>query len=344
MDFHLKSKIHRTEIDESVECFLIHPLLHTSFVYIIYILGSSKDLVQCSRVCTTFKSYSNQAYDKWCSDISQGKTLLKIQAINYLDKSFLFPNFIYCSKFIGKRLTDGILKNAILDGCQCESGYCTIDCECLNRNPSPNTMNDIYMPFECHKNCSCSCNQHKITKKNSHSCQNNRSIKRNMLPLVVTRRNASKGWQLECHVPLQKGDAVVDYFGEFISTQEAIHRQIKRDQQRTKNGNYILTFEEKFPKTNTTVSMSIDAESYGSLGRFVNHSCSPNLLVGAVRQESLIPSLIFFANRYIEAGEELTIDYGHGKEANDLGLTNVNDDHPCHCGAPNCRGTLPYHV
>jgi uncharacterized protein len=60
--------------------------------------------------------------------------------------------------------------------------------------------------------------------------------------------------------------------------------------------------------------------------RFTNHSCLPNarLCLDNGRVE-------FFALRVIEAGEELTVDYGETHHEGRLA---------CRCGAQGCRGAL----
>ncbi len=60
--------------------------------------------------------------------------------------------------------------------------------------------------------------------------------------------------------------------------------------------------------------------------RFTNHSCQPNarLCLDNGRVE-------FYALRVIEAGEELTVDYGE---------THHDGKLACRCGAPGCRGAL----
>jgi uncharacterized protein len=57
---------------------------------------------------------------------------------------------------------------------------------------------------------------------------------------------------------------------------------------------------------------------------FTNHSCSPNLGVQG--------QIAFVALRDISEGEELTHDWAMTDD--DASTTD------CHCGAPNCRGTL----
>ena len=56
-----------------------------------------------------------------------------------------------------------------------------------------------------------------------------------------------------------------------------------------------------------------DASQYGNAGRFVNHSCDPNLVAVRVifgHNDFRFPNVVFIAKREIEAGEELTLDYG----------------------------------
>lgn len=52
----------------------------------------------------------------------------------------------------------------------------------------------------------------------------------------------------------------------------------------------------------------IDARRYGNLSRFINHDCEPNLLPARVfieHQDLRFPRIAFFANREIDANEEL---------------------------------------
>ncbi|EKX55443.1 hypothetical protein GUITHDRAFT_62776, partial [Guillardia theta CCMP2712] len=72
----------------------------------------------------------------------------------------------------------------------------------------------------------------------------------------------------------------------------------------------------------------------GSVGRFVNHSCDPNMEAKPVRIDAALPRILFCASRDILAGEELTISYGEGSDAHGGGSK-------CVCGAEACRGSLP---
>ncbi|XP_053419718.1 histone-lysine N-methyltransferase SETDB2 isoform X3 [Nycticebus coucang] len=87
----------------------------------------------------------------------------------------------------------------------------------------------------------------------------------------------------------------------------------------------------KFGKGNVFL---LDATKEGNVGRFLNHSCCPNLLVQNVFVETHnrnFPLMAFFTNRYVKARTELTWDYGY--EAG----TVPEEEIPCQCGVNKCR-------
>ncbi|XP_067655240.1 histone-lysine N-methyltransferase SETDB1-like isoform X2 [Haliotis asinina] len=81
----------------------------------------------------------------------------------------------------------------------------------------------------------------------------------------------------------------------------------------------------------------MDAKSMGNIGRYLNHSCSPNVFVQNVfvdTQDLRFPWVAFFAGQYIRAGTELTWDYNYE-------VGSVPDKVLyCYCGSSQCRGRL----
>nr|XP_019603574.1 PREDICTED: histone-lysine N-methyltransferase SETDB2 isoform X2 [Rhinolophus sinicus] len=78
----------------------------------------------------------------------------------------------------------------------------------------------------------------------------------------------------------------------------------------------------------------LDATKEGNVGRFLNHSCCPNLLVQNVFVETHdrnFPLVAFFSNRYVKARTELTWDYGY--EAGTMPEKEIL----CQCGVNKCR-------
>ncbi len=79
-------------------------------------------------------------------------------------------------------------------------------------------------------------------------------------------------------------------------------------------------------------NFTVDALDYGNVGRYINHSCQPNLFV----QPAVVghtdpdhPLICFFAGVNIPAGSQLTYDYGRQ-------YVEVNLEGQCRCGSRLC--------
>src|SRR5262249_17140196 len=77
----------------------------------------------------------------------------------------------------------------------------------------------------------------------------------------------------------------------------------------------------------------INPEVGGNDARWINHSCDPNC--EAVEEDDRI---FIHAIRDIEAGEELFYDYA--LEIDEPITQESKKKFACHCGRPNCRGTM----
>ncbi|XP_009078701.1 PREDICTED: histone-lysine N-methyltransferase SETDB2 [Acanthisitta chloris] len=78
----------------------------------------------------------------------------------------------------------------------------------------------------------------------------------------------------------------------------------------------------------------LDATKEGNVGRFLNHSCCPNLFPQSVFVEThnrSFPWVAFFTKRLVKAGAELTWDYGY--EAGSMPEMEIS----CQCGVQKCR-------
>ncbi len=85
---------------------------------------------------------------------------------------------------------------------------------------------------------------------------------------------------------IKKGDFVIRYEGELISTEEA-------DKLKTR---YLFQIDENY---------TIDGSKRENKARYINHFCKPNL-------EAVVEAgeIVFYALRDIQTGEELGFDYG----------------------------------
>jgi len=81
----------------------------------------------------------------------------------------------------------------------------------------------------------------------------------------------------------------------------------------------------------------MDAMTQGNIGRYLNHSCNPNVFVQNVFVNShdlRFPSIAFFTMKFVPAGQELCWNYNY-----EVG-TVENKQIICNCGAFNCKGRL----
>jgi SET domain-containing protein len=130
-------------------------------------------------------------------------------------------------------------------------------------------------------------------------------------PLISFRKSKIQGTGGFAKVDIRRGKRIVEYDGPRISPAEA--------QALLERGNaYIFTLNDE---------VAIDGWVRWNLARFINHSCEPNCESRIVRDRVWL-----YALRAIQAGEELTYNYGYSlddAEAN-----------PCRCGAPSCVGYI----
>ncbi|KAK9512297.1 hypothetical protein O3M35_000755 [Rhynocoris fuscipes] len=100
-----------------------------------------------------------------------------------------------------------------------------------------------------------------------------------------------------------RGDFVVEYAGELITSDEAKYREALYAQDQN-TGCYMYYFMYK----NTQYCVDATPES-SRLGRLVNHSRNGNLVTKTVYVGDR-PRLVLIANQDINVGDELTYDYG----------------------------------
>ena len=160
---------------------------------------------------------------------------------------------------------------------------------------------------------------------------NNRLVQKGPILDLVIKTFPNKGYGLKTLKSIPKHTFVCEYAGEII-TQEMAENRSKNDDM-----NYILQIHEKFGKS-TIHDTWIDPTIIGNIGRYINHSCDPNLRLVPVRVEHFTPKIALVASKDIQPNDELTFDYGYGETKNAKNGTRL-----CFCNAQNCRKYLPFH-
>ncbi|TTB85628.1 Histone-lysine N-methyltransferase SETMAR [Bagarius yarrelli] len=226
-----------------------------------------------------------------------------------------------------------------LPGCPCRSLSCSpLSCPCLRFGllftaggllvqREELTASYSQPVFECNVLCAC-----------SESCQS-RVVQNGLRTRLCVFRTENRGWGVVTLEAIKHGSFVCEYAGEVIGLEEARRRQLS---QTPEDKNYIIAVQEHSGSQRQGLTF-VDPVSVGNVGRFLNHSCQPNLTMVPVRVHSVVPRLALFSSRDIEPGEELTFDYSGGHQQR----TDTAEDlqrKVCLCGAQNCTGFLPLDV
>lgn len=183
--------------------------------------------------------------------------------------------------------------------------------------------------FECNALCAC-----------GESCQS-RVVQNGLQTRLCVFRTENRGWGVVTLESIKRGSFVCEYAGEVIGFEEAQQRQLS---QSPEDMNYIIAVQEHGGSQRVGVTF-VDPVAVGNVGRFLNHSCWPNLTMVPVRVHSVVPRLALFSSRDIESGEELTFDYSGGRaQRTDVSGPGDLQRKVCLCGAQNCIGFLPLDI
>ncbi|CAL5012182.1 unnamed protein product [Urochloa decumbens] len=279
-------------------------------------------------------------------DISHGKEGTPICVINTVDDVRPAP-FQYITRI---KHPFGLTKIRH-QGCDCtngcsDSGSCA--CAVKNGGEIPFNLNGAIVNekpliFECGPSCRC-----------PPSCQNRVSQHGMKIPLEVFRTTKT-GWGVRSLRSISSGSFICEYVGELLYGKEADKRR---------NSDYLFDIglscgdenlcngllptvsgpnsSSSCSQTLEDVGFTVDAAEYGNIGRFINHSCSPNLYTQNVlwdHDDKRMPHIMFFAAETIPPLQELTYDYNyeidHVQDVN--GRTKIK---VCQCGSPRCFGRL----
>lgn len=140
-------------------------------------------------------------------------------------------------------------------------------------------------------------------------------------PFLEIRRSPIHRRGIFAKKAILKNSRVIEYVGERVSKAEASRRaeeQIKRG--RRSGAGLVDLFE-------LNQRHDIDGNVPWNPARLINHCCTPNCEPRIVRGHIWI-----FALREIQAGEEISYNYGYDWEH--------YREHPCRCGSPRCVGYI----
>ncbi len=121
-------------------------------------------------------------------------------------------------------------------------------------------------------------------------------------------RSKIQGWGVYAGERIPPGRKVIEYIGEKVP---------HSDEKRLEESLYLFILNDHW---------MIDGAVGGSGAELINHSCDPNLVTRILKGH-----ILYFSRRWIEKGEELTVDYNYD---------DTDDTMICRCGSKQCRGTI----
>ncbi|XP_057475929.1 histone-lysine N-methyltransferase, H3 lysine-9 specific SUVH5-like [Actinidia eriantha] len=268
---------------------------------------------------------------KAANDISQGKEKKPICAVNNIDDEKI-PPFDYVPNVEYPWWYD----SSIPIGCDCIDGCSDlVKCPCTIKNGGEVPFNSYGaivrknpLVYECGPSCKC-----------PPSCTNRVSQHGIQYQLEIFKTE-SRGWGVRSRNYISSGGFICEYAGELLRDKEA--------EERTGNDEYLFDIgkenNDNSPRDETSDgdNFTIDAATRGNVGRFINHSCSPNLYAQNVlydHDNKRMPHIMLFAAKNVPPLRELTYDYNYKVNQVLDGNGNIKKK-DCYCGSRNCSGRM----
>jgi euchromatic histone-lysine N-methyltransferase len=273
------------------------------------------------------ESISSSKHIVFDEDVSKGIEVVPVSMVNDVDCKKV-PVFRYITRMIYPKWCNPVKGPYV--GCNC-TGECSdsVKCFCALKNEGKipfdknkairTTEQDII--YECGPYCKC-----------SSSCRNRVSQYGIKFKLQIFKTK-KKGWGVRSHNRIPAGSFVCEYLGEIIDDEQAV-KMIDNDQYLFNLGNDL--------NGDVYGNYTINADHYGNVARFINHSCSPNLFCQRVlydHDDGRIPHMMLFAAIDIPKMQELTLDY-HYEIDQVIDSNGKVKKKKCYCGALECCGRL----
>lgn len=269
-------------------------------------------------------------------DLTSGAETQPVTLVNDVDSEKGPSHFTYVPTL---KYTKPFLTSKPSPGCHCLGGCQPGDTSC-----PCNQKNDGLIPYsaigvllsgkslihECGETCAC--------PPNCRSRMTQAGVKAH-LEVFKTK---NRGWGLRSWDPIRAGGFICEYAGDVVKEFTA------DDFGNGNNANYIFDATRYYEPLEAVRDDStgfekahfplyISAKHNGNVARFMNHSCSPNVIWQPVVRESnsgLYVHIAFFALRHIPPMQELVYDYGivPSEKGGDKWKKK------CLCGSAKCRG------
>ncbi|XP_057418199.1 histone-lysine N-methyltransferase SUVR5-like [Lotus japonicus] len=185
-------------------------------------------------------------------------------------------------------------------------------------------LEEGYLVYECNHMCRC-----------NKTCPN-KILQNGIRVKLEVFKTEKKGWGVRAGEAILRGTFICELIGEVLDEREARDRRKRYGKEHC---SYFYDIDARFNDMGRMFegesNYVIDATRYGNVSRFINSSCSPNLMSYQVLVESMDckrSHIGLYASQDIALGEELTFDYRYKLVP--------GEGAPCLCGSSKCRGRL----
>ncbi|KAH7287198.1 hypothetical protein KP509_32G043200 [Ceratopteris richardii] len=286
----------------------------------------------------------NQREGLCLKDVSNGKEGLPVCVVNSIDGPSIPPSLEYSTTVHYSLETSFSEQFGRAEGCACE-GSCTSSqtCSCCVANGGSFAylsdgilVQERGLIYECGSNCKC-----------SFGCKN-RLTQRALKYRLEIFKTSDRGWGLRSWDTIPAGGFICEYVGNVVQDPQTLTtRDFVLDLSRVpKNipawGDVSKLLDRHSVKAISNAprpDLIVDSSQMGNAARFINHSCSPNVLVQCVLrdyQDTKQPHVMLFAMDNIPPFRELTIDYGSHPPS----LNYEVFERECLCKSVECKGTF----
>ncbi|XP_071737602.1 histone-lysine N-methyltransferase, H3 lysine-9 specific SUVH1-like [Rutidosis leptorrhynchoides] len=259
-------------------------------------------------------------------DLTSGAESQPVCLVNEVDNE-KGPSYFTYIKYVKYTKPFPVISSS--SNCGCSIGcQPSTNCPCVQRNGGymPYTSLGVLMSHnmlihECSSSCDC-----------PHNCRNRISQAGLKVRLEVFK-TSNKGWGLRSWDPIRAGGFICEYAGVVQENVMDFDDDYVFDATRSFAPIEPMPSEEpvKFP-----YPLIISAKNEGNVGRFMNHSCSPNVYWQPIVRENVNGSYLhigFYAIKHIPPMQELT--YSYGMVSADRGGSRRKT---CLCGSSQCNG------
>ncbi|KAJ0256023.1 SET domain-containing protein [Hirschfeldia incana] len=284
-------------------------------------------------------------------DLSYGAESLPIQLVNEIDENdkempqdFTYVKSSSCASMM-------IVQNYQSTACiNCQGQSCEDPmCICVQRNGGelPYHKGILVcrksMVYECGDTCPCPPECH------------NRVTQTGLKIRVEVFKTEKCGWGLRSLEPIRAGTFICELVGmakrngvdeddEYVFDSSRVYNHFKWNYEPELVGEDCW---DQVPEAyELRWQMVVSSKEYGNVSRFMNHSCSPNVMWQPIEfEDSRQPCvrIAFFAMKHIPPLTELRYDYGMSRKIEEVGedgKTIFKGKKICHCGSVKCQGSF----